>query len=52
VALVLLLLWRMPAADPLRPALRPALALSVAWLVIWPYQLPWYDAMAICLLVL
>ena len=52
VALVLLLLWRLPAADPLRPALRPALALSVGWLVIWPYQLPWYDAMAICLLVL
>jgi hypothetical protein len=51
-ALVLLLLWRLPAADPLRPALRPALALSVGWLVIWPYQLPWYDAMAICLLVL
>ena len=51
-ALVLLLLWRLPAADPLRPALRPALAVSVAWLVIWPYQLPWYDAMAICLLVL
>jgi hypothetical protein len=51
-ALVLLLLWRLPAADPLRPALRPALAVSVAWLVIWPYQLPWYDAMVICLLVL
>lgn len=51
-ALVLLLLWRLPAAEPLRPALRPALALSVGWLVIWPYQLPWYDAMAICLLVL
>ena len=25
-ALVLLLLWRLPAADPLRPALRPALS--------------------------
>jgi glyoxylase-like metal-dependent hydrolase (beta-lactamase superfamily II) len=51
-ALVLLLLWRLPAADPARPALRPALAVSVAWLVIWPYQLPWYDSMAICLLLL
>ena len=51
-ALVLLLLWRLPAADPARPALRPALAISVAWLVIWPYQLPWYDSMAICLLLL
>ena len=42
----------MPPGDPLRPAMRPALALSLAWLVIWPYQLPWYDAMVICLLVL
>jgi hypothetical protein len=52
IAAALLLLARLPAADPLRPALRPALALSVAWLVIWPYQLPWYDAMAFCLLLL
>ena len=52
VGMALLLLARLPAADPLRPALRPALALSVAWLVIWPYQLPWYDAMAFCLLLL
>ena len=52
IAMALLLLARLPAADPLRPALRPALALSVAWLVIWPYQLPWYDAMAFCLLLL
>jgi len=49
-ALVILLLLRLPAADPLRPALRPAMAISLAWLVVWPYQLPWYDAMAICLL--
>jgi hypothetical protein len=49
-ALVILLLLRMPAADPLRPALRPVMAISLAWLVVWPYQLPWYDAMAICLL--
>jgi hypothetical protein len=52
LALAALLLWRMPAGDLLRPALRPALALSVAWLFIWPYQLPWYDAMIICVLVL
>jgi hypothetical protein len=51
-ALAILLLRRLPAADPLLPALRPALALSVAWLVVWPYQLPWYDAMAFCLLLL
>jgi hypothetical protein len=50
IALVILLLRRMPPADPFRPALRPALALSIAWLIVWPYQLPWYDAMAFCLL--
>jgi hypothetical protein len=52
VLLAVLLLRRMPAGDRLRPALRPALALSVAWLFIWPYQLPWYDAIFICVLVL
>jgi hypothetical protein len=52
VALAVLLLARMPPGDRLRPALRPALALSLAWLIIWPYQLPWYDAMIICVLVL
>ncbi len=51
-AMAVLLLRRMPPGDRLRPAIRPALAISVAWLVIWPYQLPWYDAMIICVLVL
>jgi hypothetical protein len=50
--LAVLLLWRMPPGDSLCPAIRPALAVSLAWLVIWPYQLPWYDAMIICVLVL
>jgi hypothetical protein len=44
-----------PAAPPSRatpvPALRTALALSCAWLFVWPYQLPWYDAIVICLLI-
>jgi hypothetical protein len=52
VALAWLLLRRLPLGDQLRPALRPALILSVAWLFIWPYQLPWYDAIFICVLVL
>jgi hypothetical protein len=52
VALVILLLWRMPPGDRLRPTLQPALLLSLAWLIVWPYQLPWYDAMIICVLVL
>jgi hypothetical protein len=42
----------LPARIPALPAVQPALALSVAWLFVWPYQLPWYDAMIICLLVL
>jgi hypothetical protein len=51
IGLGALLLWRMPPGDALRPAIRPTLALSLAWLVVWPYQLPWYDAMIICVLV-
>jgi hypothetical protein len=52
VGMAALLLWRLPPGDPWRPAFRPAIALSLAWLVVWPYQLPWYDAMIICVLVL
>jgi hypothetical protein len=52
IGIAVLLMRRMPAAQPLRPAIHPALAISLAWLVIWPYQLPWYDAMIICLLAL
>jgi hypothetical protein len=48
----LLMLWRLPGDVPGLPAIRPALAVSVAWLFFWPYSLPWYDAMAFCLLVL
>src|SRR5579872_2601696 len=51
-ALALLLLWRLPDGVPALPAIRPALAISVAWLFFWPYQLPWYDAMVLCLLAL
>jgi len=51
-AVALLLLWRLPDGAPALPAIRPALAISVAWLFVWPYQLPWYDAMLICLLAL
>lgn len=51
-ALAVLLLLRLPAGDPDRPAIRPAVAFSLAFLLVWPYQLPWYDAMIICVLVL
>jgi hypothetical protein len=52
VVLAVLLMLRLPAGDPVRPAIRPAVAVSLAWLVVWPYQLPWYDAMMIGVLVL
>jgi hypothetical protein len=38
------------AATP--PAIYAALALSTAWLFSWQYQLPSYEAMVICLLIL
>jgi hypothetical protein len=50
--LTALFLLKLPAGDPDRPAIRPAVAFSLAFLLIWPYQLPWYDAMVICVLVL
>jgi hypothetical protein len=46
------MLRRLPDGVPGLPALQPALALSLAWLFFWPYQYPWYDVMAICLLAL
>jgi len=49
--LAALTLRRLPDAAS-RPVLRPALALSSAWLFVWPYQLPWYDALVVCLLIL
>jgi hypothetical protein len=52
VGMAALLLWRLPPGELWRPSFRPAIALSLAWLVVWPYQLPWYDAMIICVLVL
>ncbi len=51
LALAALMLWRLPQADSQVTALRLTLALSCAWLFIWPYQLPWYDVMAICLVI-
>ncbi|MGO9292535.1 MAG: hypothetical protein ACLP52_01410 [Streptosporangiaceae bacterium] len=52
VLMTVLLCWRLPPGDQGRPAIRPALAASAAWLFFWPYQLPWYDTMLLCLLVL
>jgi hypothetical protein len=52
LGVAVLLMLRLPPGLSSWPAIRPALALSVAWLFFWPYQLPWYDTMAVCLLVL
>ena len=52
IAMAVLTLRRLPPGDPARPAIRPTVALAAAWLFLWPYQLPWYDAMIICVLVL
>ncbi|MGO9503461.1 MAG: hypothetical protein ACLPUO_18245 [Streptosporangiaceae bacterium] len=52
VVVAALLVRRLPDGITGRPAIHVALALSIAWLFVWPYQLPWYDTMAICLLAL
>src|SRR5215469_10092979 len=52
VAMAILVLRRLPEGAPTRPAVRPTIALSAAFLFVWPYQLPWYEPMIICLLVL
>ena len=54
-AILAVLAWRRlpaPAGFAGLPAVQPALALSLAWLFAWPFQRPWYDVMAICLLAL
>jgi hypothetical protein len=51
LAMAVLVLRRLPEGAPARPVLRPTIALSAAFLFVWPYQLPWYEAMIICLLV-
>jgi alpha-1,6-mannosyltransferase len=52
IAMAVLAMRRFPPGDPARPAIRPTVALAASWLFLWPYQLPWYDAMIICVLVL
>lgn len=52
LAVAALLLWHLPDGVPALPAVQPALAISVAWIFLWPYEFPWYDAAALCLLAL
>lgn len=51
-AVAILAMARMPARTPDLPALAPALALNLAWLFLTPFQRPWYDVIAVCLLAL
>jgi hypothetical protein len=51
-AAAILALRRLPGRATARPTVFAALALSVAWLFLWQYQLPSYDAMIVCLLIL
>lgn len=50
IAVAVLMLWRLPDGAPALPAVWPALAVSTAFVFAWSYQLPWYDAMVLCLL--
>src|ERR1022692_2168604 len=52
VLLAILAVRWLPDAVTGPPGVRPALALSAAWLFVCPYQMLWYDAMLLCLLVL
>ena len=52
VTVAILALRKLPPGAAARPAIRPAVALCAAWLFLWPYQLPCYDSMIICVLVL
>lgn len=52
VGVAIVTLSRLPGRPAAQPAIFAALAFSIAWLFVWQYQLPSYDAMVICLLML
>ena len=52
LALMMLLLWRMPPGPRALPAVRPAAALVLAWLVVFPTPGPWYYGLIFPLLAL
>jgi len=52
IGLAIVTLSRLPGQSTAQPAIFAALALSVAWLFVWQYQLPSYESMVICLLIL
>jgi hypothetical protein len=52
VGVAIIVLSRLPIRATAHPAIFMALGLSTAWLFTWQYQLPSYEAMIICLLIL
>lgn len=52
VGVAIVTLSRLPGRMGAQPTIFAALALSIAWLFVWQYQLPSYDAMVVCLLIL
>jgi hypothetical protein len=52
VGVAIVVLARLPIRGTVQPAIFVALGLSTAWLFTWQYQLPSYEAMIICLLIL
>ncbi len=52
VGAAIVTLTHLPGRTAAPPAIYAALALSTAWLFAWQYQLPSYEAMVICLLIL
>jgi hypothetical protein len=52
VGVAVIALTRLPRGTAAQPAIVAAVALSLAWLFVWQYQLPSYDAMLLCLLIL
>jgi hypothetical protein len=52
VGVAIVVVARLPIRATAQPAIFVALGLSTAWLFTWQYQLPSYEAMIICLLIL
>src|SRR5215469_1323044 len=52
VGAAIVALNHLPGRQTAQPAVYAALALSTAWLFTWQYQLPSYEAMIVCLLIL
>lgn len=52
VGVAIVVLSRLPIRSTAQSAIFVALGLSTAWLFTWQYQLPSYEAMIICLLIL